>query len=110
MEWSATLKHARITPRKARLVADLVRGKYVEDAISVLRFTKRRGAGLILKVIQSAVANATQSAGVEEEKLYISHIAVDDGPRAKRWMPRAMGRATRVLKRTSHIGVRIAEE
>jgi large subunit ribosomal protein L22 len=110
MEWHATLRHARIAPRKARLVADLVRGKRVEDALGLLRFTPKKAAGILRKLIQSALDSASKSAGVDEDRLYISRIAVDDGPTAKRWSPRAMGRATRIRKRTSHIQVGLEEE
>lgn len=110
MEWTSKLRFARISARKARLVADLVRGLPVDEALNILKFTKRRGAALISKVLHSALANATQSAGVDEDKLYISFICVDEGPTAKRWMPRAMGRATRIRKRTSHIGLGVSED
>jgi large subunit ribosomal protein L22 len=110
MEWESTHKYARISARKARLVADLVRGMPVSKAMSLLRFTPKKGAELILKVVQSALGNATQSKGVNEDNLVISRIMVDEGPTAKRWIPRAMGRATRVRKRTSHIFVAVSEE
>jgi large subunit ribosomal protein L22 len=110
MEWNATLRHARIAPRKARLVADLVRGKRVEDAIGLLRFTPKKAAEMLKKLIESALNNASKSAGVNEDRLYISRITVDDGPTAKRWRPRAMGRATRIRKRTSHIHVALEED
>ncbi|MCA1962158.1 MAG: 50S ribosomal protein L22 [Desulfomonile sp.] len=105
MEWEATLRHARISPSKARLVADLVRGKSVDDALALLRFTPQKAARILTKVIRSAVANATQSHGVDEDRLYIRTLTVDGGPMLKRWSPRAMGRATRIRKRTSHIMV-----
>ncbi len=110
MEWQAKLKHARISPFKARLVADLVRGKNVGSALALLQFTPKRAAGVLKRVIQSAVANATQSHGVDEDRLYISTISVDEGPTLKSWRPRAMGRATRIRKRTSHILVGLEEE
>ncbi|MEW6140524.1 MAG: 50S ribosomal protein L22 [Thermodesulfobacteriota bacterium] len=110
MEWNATLRHARIAPRKARLVADLVRGKRVEDAIGLLRFTPKKAAEMLKKLIESALNNASKSAGVDEDRLFISRITVDDGPTAKRWRPRAMGRATRIRKRTSHIHVALEED
>jgi len=110
MEWESTLRHARISARKARLVADLVRGKPVGAALGLLRFTPKKAAGMIRKVLQSALDNATQSSGVNEDKLFISSITVDEGPTAKRWSPRAMGRATRIRKRTSHIRVGLQEE
>lgn len=109
MEWNATLRHARIAPRKARLVADVVRGKRVEDALGLLRFTPKKAAGILRKLIQSALDNASKAAGVDEDRLYVTRISVDDGPTAKRWSPRAMGRATRIRKRTSHIQVGLEE-
>lgn len=110
MEWIATLRHAHIAPRKARLVADVVRGKRVEDALGILRFTPKKAAGILRKLIQSALDNASKAAGVDEDRLYITRVTVDDGPTAKRWSPRAMGRATRIRKRTSHIHVALEEE
>lgn len=110
MEWVSTLRHARIAPRKARLVADLIRGMPVEEALARLRFTPKKAAGIIEKVLQSALASASQSAGVDEDRLFISTIRVDEGPIAKRWRPRAMGRATRIRKRTSHIFVALEED
>jgi large subunit ribosomal protein L22 len=110
MEWESTLRYARISARKARLVADLVRGMPVGSALGVLQFAPKKAAGMIRKVVQSALGNATQSAGVNEDKLIISRITVDEGPTAKRWSPRAMGRATRIRKRTSHICVALTEE
>jgi large subunit ribosomal protein L22 len=109
MEWHSTLKHARISPRKARLVADLVREKGVDEALALLRFTPKKAAQIIRKVVESAVANASQAQGVNEDKLYICTITVDEGMTAKRWRPRAMGRATRIRKRTSHIHVAVTD-
>ncbi|MEW6350419.1 MAG: 50S ribosomal protein L22 [Thermodesulfobacteriota bacterium] len=109
MEWVATLKHARISARKARLVADLVRGMKADAAIAVLQFTPKKAAVMIKRLVESAVGNATQSRGVDEDKLYVRSIKVDEGATGKRWMPRAMGRATRIRKRTSHITVGIEE-
>jgi large subunit ribosomal protein L22 len=110
MEWVSTLKHARIAPRKARLVAALVRGKRVEEALGLLQFTPKGAAAVIKKVIESALDSASKASGVDEDKLFISRITVDEGPIAKRWTPRAMGRATRIRKRTSHICVALDEE
>jgi len=110
MEWEATLRYARISPRKARLVADLVRGIGVDEALVRLKFTPKKAAGMIKKVIESATANASQSHGVDEDRLFVSRITVDEGPTHKRWRPRAMGRATRIRKRTSHICVALEEE
>lgn len=110
MEWVATLKYAHISARKARMMADVIRGLPVAKALGILKFTPKKAAVLILKTLESAVANASQSSGVDEDKLYVSTIMVDEGPTAKRWMPRAMGRATRIRKRTSHIKVAITED
>ncbi|MEW6531692.1 MAG: 50S ribosomal protein L22 [Thermodesulfobacteriota bacterium] len=110
MDWEANLRHSRISARKARLVADLVRGMKVDSALDLLRFTPKKGAKIIRKVVQSALDNASRSAGVDEDRLFISRITVDEGPTLKRWSPRAMGRATRIRKRTSHICVAVTEE
>ena len=110
MEWVASLKHARILPRKVRLVADLVREMAVDEALPLLEFTPKKAAGIVRKVVLSALDNASKSAGVDEDRLYISRIMVDEGPIAKRWRPRAMGRATRIRKRTSHILVALKEQ
>jgi large subunit ribosomal protein L22 len=110
MEWTATLKYVRISPRKARLVADLVRGLSVGEAVGLLQYTPKRAAGIIKKLIDSAVSNASQAHGVDEDKLVVGKIIVDEGPTLKRWRPRAMGRATRIRKRTSHIVVAVEEE
>jgi len=109
MEFEANLRHARISPRKARLVADLVRGKHVGEALALLAFTPKKGATIIKKVVESALANATQASGIDEDRLFVSRITVDEGPTAKRWTPRAMGRATKIRKRTSHISVGVEE-
>ena len=97
-------------PWKARLVADLVRDKDVAEALALLRFTPKKAAQIIRKVLESAVANASQSQGVDEDSLVVSTITIDEGMTAKRWRPRAMGRATRIRKRTSHIRVAVTEE
>ncbi len=110
MEWVSRLSHARISAQKARLVADVVRGMPVGTAISTLQFTPKKAAVIICKAIQSALDNASKSSGVNEDNLYISSIMVDEGPTAKRWMPRAMGRATRIRKRTSHISIALQEK
>jgi large subunit ribosomal protein L22 len=110
MEWQAKLRHARISPRKARLVADMIRDKHVEEALAILRFTPKKAAGIMRKVVESALDSASRSAGVDEDRLFISRVTVDEGPIAKRWRPRAMGRATRIRKRTSHINVALSED
>jgi large subunit ribosomal protein L22 len=109
MEWVSTLKYARISARKARLVADIVRGMPVQAALGRLQFTPKKAAGMIKKVLESALDSASKSAGVNEDRLIVARITVDEGPTAKRWTPRAMGRATRIRKRTSHITVGLEE-
>ncbi len=99
----------RISPRKARLVVDLVRGKNVEDALNILNFTQKRAAKTVHKLVKSAVANVEVRGDVDVDDLYIKRIFVDPGPTLKRFMPRAMGRATPILKRTSHITVVLDE-
>lgn len=110
MEAKALARYIRISPQKARLVADLVRGKSVEYAINTLRFMPKKGARLLKKVIESAVANASQNDGIDVDTLYVKSIFIDGGPMLKRMMPRAQGRATRILKRTSHITVVLDEQ
>ena len=109
MEAKAVARHIRISPQKARLVADLVRGKNVETAINTLRFMPKKGARLLRKVIESAVANAGQNEAIDIDTLYIKKVFVDGGPMLRRIRPRAMGRATRILKRSSHITVILDE-
>jgi large subunit ribosomal protein L22 len=104
---NAELRHLRISPRKVRLVADLVRGKGVEEALNILQFTQKRSSEPLARLIKSAVANADQKGGVNVDKLYVQTITVDGGPVMKRWRPRAQGRATPILKRTSHIIVKL---
>ena len=105
MESSAVAKYVRVSPQKVRLVMDQIRGKRVEDALNMLKFAPQKGAVLLLKLINSAVANAQQSSDVDVDTLYIKKIFADEGPMLKRIIPRASGRATRILKRTSHLTV-----
>jgi len=109
MEARATLKFVRIAPRKARLVADLVRGKDVGRALDLLQFAEKRSAPLIARLIKSAMANASETVGMDVDRLYVKTITVDKGPTLKRWLPRAMGRASRINKMTSHIQVVLDE-
>jgi len=109
MEVRAQGKYVRIAPRKARYVIDMVRGKKVGEALDTLRFTPKKAARLVHKLLNSAVANAEQRPDVDVDSLFIKRIYVDEGPVLKRWQPRAMGRATRILKRTSHITVVLDE-
>jgi large subunit ribosomal protein L22 len=109
MEAKAVARFIRISPQKARLVADLVRGKDVETAINTLRFMPKKGARIIRKLVESALANAGQNEAIDVDTLYVKKIFVDGGPSLKRIRPRAMGRATRILKRSSHITVVLDE-
>jgi len=109
METKAVAKYIRISPQKARLVADLVRGKDVDSAITTLKFMPKKAARILRKVIESAVANAIQTETIDADTLYVKKILIDGGPMLKRFRPRAMGRATRILKRTSHITVVVDE-
>ncbi len=102
---TAKLRHLRVSARKVRLVADLIRGKNVEDAINILQFTNKVSSRPLAKLLKSAVANADQKEGVDIDRLFIKDLRVDVGPTIKRFRPRAMGRATPILKRTSHISV-----
>ncbi|MFH0821984.1 MAG: 50S ribosomal protein L22 [Pseudomonadota bacterium] len=110
MEWTSILRYAKISARKARLVADLIRGRKVSVALGLLRFTPKKAAVLIDKIVRSAMANAVESGRVDEDKLMVAVVTVDEGPTVKRWSPRAMGRATRIRKRTSHIRVAVSEK
>jgi large subunit ribosomal protein L22 len=110
MEARAGIKQIRISPQKARLIADLVRGKDVSVAINHLRFMPKKGARIIRKLLESAVANASQNEAIDIDTLYIKEIQVNGGPMLKRIRPRAMGRASRILKRTSHINVVLEEQ
>ncbi|RLA93079.1 MAG: 50S ribosomal protein L22 [Deltaproteobacteria bacterium] len=109
METQATARYIRISPRKARYVADLIKGKKVEEALDILTFTPRKASSIISRVLKSAVANASQNESIDVDTLYIKKIFVDGGPILKRFRPRAMGRANRIRKRTSHITVVLDE-
>ena len=110
METVARAKYIRISAQKVRLVADLVRGKKVEDALNLLMFTPKSSAPVIAKVLKSAVANAGQREGVDVDTLLVKSIRVDEGPTMKRFRARAMGRGTRILKRMSHITIIVEED
>jgi large subunit ribosomal protein L22 len=103
-------RYLRVTPRKARLVVDLIRGKYTDEALSTLQFTPKRASRTVEKVLKSAISNAEQSADVNVDNLFISKVTVDGGPVLKRFRPAPMGRAVRVLKRTSHITIELDEK
>ncbi len=109
METAARLKFARISPQKCRLVADQVRGLSVEKALDVLKFSPKKAAKIIIKVLESAIANAEHNEGADIDELSVTQIYVDEGPTMKRIRPRAKGRANRILKRTSHITLMVGD-
>jgi len=109
MEAKAIAKYIRISPTKVRKVAKVVKGRPVEDALNLLEFMPQHAAKVVTKVIRSAVSNADQDVGLDVDSLMVSNIFVNEGPMLKRFRARAMGRATRILKRTSHITVTLAE-
>jgi len=108
-EVRAQAKYVRMSPRKARLVAEHIRGRSVPEARAVLAFTSREAAEVLQKVLQSAVSNAEANHGIAEERLYVKATYVDGGPVMKRWRARARGRVARIRKRTCHITVQLAE-
>ncbi len=110
MEASAKLSFARLSPRKTRLVVDMVRGKGIQDALNILRFSPQPSAKLISKLLSSAVANAEQKGASDVDRLFVKTISVDGGPVLKRFVPRAQGRASKIRKPTSHISVVLAEK
>ncbi|MCW8127437.1 50S ribosomal protein L22 [Microbulbifer halophilus] len=110
MEVAAKLRGARLSAQKARLVADQVRGKGVEEALDILAFSQKKGAAIVKKVLESAIANAEHNDGADVDELKVATIFVDEGMTMKRIQPRAKGRADRILKRTCHITVKVAEK
>ena len=110
MESTAKARYVRIAPRKLRLVMDMVRGKQVEDALKTLTLVRKGASPVLAKVIKSALANAENNHGMNTDGLFIKEAFVDEGPTLKRFMPRAMGRATMIRKRTSHITVVLSEK
>lgn len=110
MEVAAKLSGARLSAQKARLVADQIRGKGVEDALDILVFSTKKGAAIIKKVLESAIANAEHNEGADVDELKVKTIFVDEGVSLKRIKPRAKGRADRITKRTCHITVKVADK
>ena len=110
MEATAKVTGVRITPRKARLVIDLVRGKDVSVALGILANVNKSASVVVEKLIKSAAANAVNNNKMDESKLYVDTIYVNEGPRLKRYMPRAKGSASSIIKRTSHISVVVKEK
>ena len=109
MEVAAKHRGARLSAQKARLVADQIRGKGVEEALEVLSFSTKKAAALMKKVLESAIANAEHNDGLDVDDLKVSTVFVDEGPTMKRIQPRAKGRADRIFKRTCHITVKVAD-
>lgn len=109
MEAKAVARYIRMSPQKVRLVADLIRGKKVQEARNTLLYTRKYAAGIVANVLKSAVANAAQNPNIDENVLYVKEIFVDQGPSLKRWRARAQGRAAGIKKRTSHITVILDE-
>jgi large subunit ribosomal protein L22 len=110
MDVSAKLRYARISPQKCRLVADQIRGRSVAEALRILRFSPKKGAAIVIKVLESAIANAEHNFGADIDELKVSTICVDGAPLYARFRARAKGRGARILKRNSHITVRVADE
>lgn len=105
----AVLRNLRIAPRKVRLVVNLVKGKPVQYALDLLKNTNKRSAPIVAKMIESAIANATQKSTVDVDRLIVAEGFVDGGSSLKRWLPRAQGRATPIQKRTSHVTIKLKE-
>jgi large subunit ribosomal protein L22 len=110
MEFRAVTKYARISPSKVRLLVDAVKGKPVETALNTLKFMPVKAAGIVEKTLRSAVANADQNTDIDVDNLVVSNILADQGPTLKRFRARARGRGARILKKTSHITVILAEQ
>jgi large subunit ribosomal protein L22 len=110
MQTKATLRGVRLSAQKGRLVADQIRGKPVDEALNLLAFSTKKAAGLVRKVLNSAIANAEHNEGADVDELRVSRICVDEGTTLKRIMPRAKGRADRISKRTCHITVMVADK
>lgn len=108
MEVRAILRYARVSPQKVRWVANVIKGKPVEEGLQVLKFMPNKSARILKKIVDSAVSNANQKSGIDVDELKIKNITADSGPMLKRFRARARGRGTRILKRTSHITVTLA--
>ena len=109
METRAMTRFLRVSPRKVRLVVDQIRGKEVEAALNILKFTPKRSATIVTKVLRTAIANAETTQSVDVDRLYVKRVTVDEGGMWKRFMPRAQGKATRIRKRLSHVTIVIDE-
>ncbi len=110
MKTKAIAKYVRISPRKVHFICDEIRGKNVDEALAFLMFTPKKGARILYQVLKSAVANAEHNFEANREKLYVSEAFANDGPRMKRYRPKAKGMAYPIIKRTAHIGVVVSDE
>jgi len=110
MEARAKLRYVRLSPQKTRLVVDMVRGKRIQEALNILKFSPQKAAAVVSKLVSSAVANAEQQGVSDVDRLVVKAITVDQGPVLKRFLPRAQGRATKIRKPTSHITVVLDEK
>ncbi len=110
MEAKAIVKYVKISPRKVRQVVDLIRGKKVNEALAILRFTPKRASEVVTKVVKSAAANAENNLQMDRDELFVTSCYVDQGPTFKRYQPRAQGRADILRKRTSHITVMVGDK
>lgn len=109
MSTVAKLKNIRISAQKVRLVADQVRGMKVDRALDLLTFSEKKAAALMKKLLESAIANAEHNDSLDIDELFIEHVSVDEGPTMKRWRARARGRTAKILKRTSHVTIKVKE-
>lgn len=110
MQVAARLRYARISPQKCRLVADTIRGKSVDDALRMLTFTPKKSARLVKKVLESAIANAEHNHGADIDELKVATVEINEAPVFRRYRARAKGRGARIVKRNSHITVRVADD
>ena len=110
MQVAATLRHARISPQKCRLMADAIRGKNVDEALKTLTFSPKKSARIVKKILESAIANAEHNLGADIDELKVSTVEVNEAPTFKRYRARAKGRGTRIIKRNSHITIRVGDE
>ena len=110
MQVAATLRYARISPQKCRMVADTIRGKSVDDALRTLTFTPKKSARIVKKVLESAIANAEHNHGADIDELTVSTVEVNEAPTYRRYRARAKGRGARIIKRNSHITIKVGDE
>ena len=110
MDAKAVIRYTRMSPRKARIVANMIRGKDIDEAMAILRFQQRKAAKVMRKLLVSAIANAHTNNQLEVDNLVVKTVLVDGGPILKRWMPRAMGRANRMNRRTTHVTIVVGEQ